>query len=273
MVAAFGFRGGAFHWKRVPFALIGWHGLVLLSGKVSVFEEYSLAVGLTLLWGLPAVTIVGYWGEPFNKERFGRGHIGKELLALNHDSITRLKSIGFVLLALSLAFPRVPMTVIQSSEMVLKGLFYIVLVGGLAWWVLYTAKPKAIKENIDYLGNEAAIDASKSVANAGPSGVLAGEISGHALRVPIEDRAVVIGPPGTGKTAFLVSQLLDWAQSGRSFVCMDIKPEIYGIVKKELTAKGYTLYTYNPTQRAGQRYNLFDDVNGPEQIGELASAL
>jgi len=93
------------------------------------------------------------------------------------------------------------------------------------------------------------------------------------IHVSMDDRAVVIGPPGTGKTAFLIEQLLRWGESGRSFVCLDIKPEIYGITQTFLEKKGYALFTYNPTTRTGQKYNMLADLDSPESVGELASAL
>ncbi len=83
----------------------------------------------------------------------------------------------------------------------------------------------------------------------------------------------MIGPPGTVKTAFLVSQILQWAGTGRPLVVLDIKPEIYGITRPALLAQGYRVLTYNPTARTGERYNPLDDLEGPEALGELAAAL
>ena len=100
-----------------------------------------------------------------------------------------------------------------------------------------------------------------------------GELNGAPLHASTEDRAVVLGPPGTGKTAFLVTQLLEWAETKRSFVCLDIKPEIYGITQDRLRRLGYRVLTYNPTARTGERYNPLDDIEGPEGLGELAAAL
>jgi len=99
------------------------------------------------------------------------------------------------------------------------------------------------------------------------------ESQGDDIQISMDDRAVVIGPPGTGKTAFLIEQLLRWGESGRSFVCLDIKPEIFGITRTFLEKQGYALFTYNPTAKTGQKYNMLADLDGPESVGELASAL
>jgi len=47
-----------------------------------------------------------------------------------------------------------------------------------------------------------------------------------ALRVSNEDRGIILGAPGSGKTTYLVTQIIDWMRSGQSFVATDIKPEI-----------------------------------------------
>ena len=51
------------------------------------------------------------------------------------------------------------------------------------------------------------------------------------LRVTNEDRGIILGAPGSGKTTYLVTQILDWMESGQSFVATDIKPEIWAILK------------------------------------------
>jgi type IV secretion system protein VirD4 len=105
------------------------------------------------------------------------------------------------------------------------------------------------------------------------AGVYAGNLRDLSLYISSEDRAVVIGPPGTGKTAFLITQLLEWVARGHSLVVNDIKPEIYGIVRHRLEAAGYQVITYNPTAGTGFRYNPFDDVGLSESRGELLATL
>ncbi|MEO0973629.1 MAG: type IV secretory system conjugative DNA transfer family protein, partial [Pseudomonadota bacterium] len=104
--------------------------------------------------------------------------------------------------------------------------------------------------------------------------VVAGQLpkNKELLKTSVQDRAIVIGPPGTGKTTFLVTQLLEWAEQGLPFVCFDTKPEIYGIVRERLEGQ-YRLLTYNPTAGTGERYNPLDDAPDPLAVSELVAAL
>lgn len=133
-------------------------------------------------------------------------------------------------------------------------------------------KPSVEKERPDLLkASDTQDEVSSMLGDSG--GVFAGELEGRALYTSIQDRAVVLGPPGTGKTVFLVSQLLEWTKSGRSFVVLDNKPEIQKITQAALEKKGYRVVVFNPTSNTGSRYNLLDDVHTPEAIGELAATL
>jgi len=105
------------------------------------------------------------------------------------------------------------------------------------------------------------------------NGVWAGRANGKDIYLSTEDRAMVIGPPGTGKTGMLVTQALLWAKTKRAFVCLDIKPELYGILNPILKKMGYNVFVYNPTAQAGHRYNPLEDLEGTESIAELASSL
>ena len=119
----------------------------------------------------------------------------------------------------------------------------------------------------------------KSIAQSLPlqkHGVLCGSIKNGRTHQPLyisaEDRGVVIGPPGTGKTAFMVTQLLDRVERKGSFVCLDIKPELHQIMREKIIAQGYRVLVFNPTNKS-DRYNLLDDLVGPTAIGELAYSL
>ena len=151
----------------------------------------------------------------------------------------------------------------------------LLFVGGMVWSLLL--KPKVTKFKPDLLGVEVQAQVLQRLGKPkqpeADAAVWCGSLMQQGLHISVEDRAVVIGPPGTGKTAFLVSQLLLWAASRRSFVCLDIKPEIMGITHEALRKQGYRIVSFNPTAQTGERYNPFDDIDGPEAIGEFAAAL
>ncbi|WP_195724643.1 type IV secretory system conjugative DNA transfer family protein [Herbaspirillum sp. CAH-3] len=115
---------------------------------------------------------------------------------------------------------------------------------------------------------------SKSTIPAEPS-IFAGTFSGKRLQVGIEDRGLVIGPPGTGKTAFLLNQVLQASASRLSFVLVDIKPELHTIIGASLKAKGYRVFRINPAtvDADADHWNPLDEVNDETELAELCSAL
>lgn len=117
-------------------------------------------------------------------------------------------------------------------------------------------------------------DGKKELAGTLADGdIYAGEIDGKPLFIQASDRACVIGPPGTGKTVFLINQLLRWATTGNPFVCLDIKPEISEIMKDRLQELGYKVFIFNPTSPQ-DCYNPVDDLGeGLEGISELSANL
>lgn len=90
-----------------------------------------------------------------------------------------------------------------------------------------------------------------------------------------EDRAVVVGVPGAGKTTFLVAQIVDWMQSGRSFVATDIKPEIWSILKENglFERFGYDEYIINPTCAHAHRFNLFAEIEDDADLNEVLAVI
>mgnify|MGYP000336095014 FL=1 len=97
------------------------------------------------------------------------------------------------------------------------------------------------------------------------------KITTEKLFIKASDRACVIGPPGTGKTTYLVNQIYHWIETQNSFVCLDVKPEIHEITKAKLEAKGYKCIVYNPTSNK-DKYNFLGDLKTEESVGEIASA-
>lgn len=96
-----------------------------------------------------------------------------------------------------------------------------------------------------------------------------------ALRVTNEDRGIVAGVPGAGKTAYLVLQLIDWMESGQSFVATDIKPEIWAILKYNNIFEqfGYTDWVFNPTDINADHYNLFSEVHDSAEFNEVLNII
>lgn len=96
-----------------------------------------------------------------------------------------------------------------------------------------------------------------------------------ALRVTNEDRGIVAGVPGAGKTAYLVLQLIDWMESGQSFVATDIKPDIWAILKYNNIFEqfGYKDWVFNPTDINADHYNLFSEVHDSAEFNEVLNII
>lgn len=101
--------------------------------------------------------------------------------------------------------------------------------------------------------------------------------SEHRLkaRVSNSDRGMVIGAPGSGKTAFLIAQVVDWMQSGRSVVLTDVKPEIYGrlLLAGVFERYGYEATVFNPTDVNSSAYNFFSEIESSSEINEILSVI
>ena len=90
-----------------------------------------------------------------------------------------------------------------------------------------------------------------------------------------EDRALVVGRPGAGKTTFLMAQLIDWMQTGRPLVATDIKPEIWSVLKENgiFERFGYTTYVINPTNPHAHKFNLFAEVENDADMNEVLAVI
>jgi type IV secretion system protein VirD4 len=142
----------------------------------------------------------------------------------------------------------------------------------LLWWLLCDTRWAVGPRN---LGNARA--AADLVAKSAPIAprIFAGEFGGRRFFASIEDRALVIGPPGTGKTAFLLNQLLQATEIGLSFVIVDFKPEIHSIIGAALVARGYRVLRINPTDvdPTGDHWNPLDEVDSESGVVEVCAAL
>ncbi|HHP8906083.1 TPA: type IV secretory system conjugative DNA transfer family protein [Acinetobacter baumannii] len=97
----------------------------------------------------------------------------------------------------------------------------------------------------------------------------------ESLRVTNEDRGIVLGAPGSGKTTFLISQIVEWMKSGRSFVATDVKPEIWAILKANNVFKlfGYKDWVFNPTDVDSDHYNIFSEVKDSAELNEILNII
>ena len=95
------------------------------------------------------------------------------------------------------------------------------------------------------------------------------------LRVTNEDRGIILGAPGSGKTTYLVTQILDWMESGQSFVATDIKPEIWAILKYNgmFEKYGYKDWVFNPTDTNSDHYNIFSEVEDSAEFNEILNII
>ncbi|MGP9516481.1 type IV secretory system conjugative DNA transfer family protein [Psychrobacter sp. AOP5-CZ1-12] len=95
--------------------------------------------------------------------------------------------------------------------------------------------------------------------------------------VPCEERGLVLGVSRSGKTNYLLAQLISWMRSGKSFVASDVKPELWGILKWNGVFEyyGYDDVVFNPTDPLSQKYNMFDDLgaDADTEIIELIEIL
>ena len=95
--------------------------------------------------------------------------------------------------------------------------------------------------------------------------------------VPCEERGLVLGVSRSGKTNYLLAQLISWMRSGKSFVASDVKPELWGILKWNGVFEyyGYDDVVFNPTDPLSQTYNMFDDLgaDADTEILELIEIL
>jgi len=97
----------------------------------------------------------------------------------------------------------------------------------------------------------------------------------NALRVTNEDRGIILGLPGSGKTTYLVTQIIDWMRSGQSFVATDIKSEIWAILKYNNVFEqfGYKDWVFNPTDINADHYNLFSEVHDSSELNEVLNII
>lgn len=156
------------------------------------------------------------------------------------------------------------------------GLVAVAIGGGFAallWWLFrdarWTKRPRSL------VSDEAAADLlAKGTPQEKPR-IFAGKYAGKPLYASIEDRGLVIGPPGTGKTAFLLNQVLRATRIKLSFAVVDLKPELHTILADTLKAAGYRVLRVNPARvdPEADHWNPLEDIEDETDITELCASL
>lgn len=118
--------------------------------------------------------------------------------------------------------------------------------------------------------NELLSDSSKSTPR-----IFGGIYESKRFFASVEDRGLVVGPPGTGKTAFLCNQVLNLAAQKTSFVAIDIKPELHKLLSAALERAGYRVLRLNPAldDSDADHWNPLDEIHDETSIFELCAAL
>lgn len=93
--------------------------------------------------------------------------------------------------------------------------------------------------------------------------------------VSSQERGLVVGVSGSGKTNFIFAQIAQWMTSGKSFVVSDVKPEIWGVLLANgmFEEFGYNYIVINPTDEKSDKYNMLDDVANDQDLDELLQIL
>lgn len=105
------------------------------------------------------------------------------------------------------------------------------------------------------------------------NGLFAGKFNKQDFYARQEDRGLVIGPPRTGKTTFLLNQILRLSKNQQSFVAVDIKPELSQILREDLEKSGYKVIVLDPIFSSGLSYNPLSDITNEQAINELVLSL
>ncbi|WP_312781699.1 type IV secretory system conjugative DNA transfer family protein [Acidovorax temperans] len=122
------------------------------------------------------------------------------------------------------------------------------------------------------------VHAAKEILSRSSKGeprIFGGIYESQRFFASIEDRGLVVGPPGTGKTAFLCNQVLSLATQKTSFVAVDIKPELHKLLSASLEKSGYRVVRLNPAieDPSADHWNPLAEIFDETALFELCAAL
>jgi type IV secretion system protein VirD4 len=146
---------------------------------------------------------------------------------------------------------------------------FIGFIVSIIFGVLVYKKSRFQKTEKDNLENEKSYNSLLEKGVKKEEGIYSGKLGKKDFFVSYQDRGLVVGPPGTGKTAVLINQILKVADNKTSFIASDIKPEIYSIIHEELEEKGFDVALINPLSSVGHHYNPLDDIVDESEINEM----
>lgn len=114
-----------------------------------------------------------------------------------------------------------------------------------------------------------------SRSSKGEPKIFGGMYESQRFFASVEDRGLVVGPPGTGKTAFLCNQVLSLATQKTSFVAIDIKPELHKLLSVSLEKSAYRIVRLSPPLRTPmQTIGIpLEEISDETALFELCAAL
>lgn len=145
---------------------------------------------------------------------------------------------------------------------------------------IFSHKSKNVRKHKTAEGLNTLTDTLKSTERAGSSGApmityYERDENIMSLCATNEDRGIVIGAPGSGKSTYLIAQIIDWMHSGKSFVATDIKPEIWAALKVNGVFEkfGYKDWVFNPTDVHSHHYNIFSEIKDSSELNEVLAII
>lgn len=203
---------------------------------------------------------------------------------IQRESLSAVKNQNFIFLGLPifvisccLYMYYIPNFFYFNQSYFISTLFFLLSCCSFSLLSVYLAAqildPKLIESNVSRIKKKDEIQGIGTLLDTVKfeEGPLLTFFQGDSLRVTNEDRGIIIGAPGSGKTTFLVSQIVDWMQTGKSFVATDIKPEIYAILKVNgiFERFGYKEWVFNPTDVNSDHYNPFSEAKSSAELNEI----
>jgi len=155
-----------------------------------------------------------------------------------------------------------------SVVALLLGSTIAIAVAWMLWNVRWTYRAR------DLSSADAAAELLRKSATSVPR-IFAGKFGDRDFFASVEDRGLVVGPPGTGKTAFLLNQILRATAQHLNFVAVDLKPELHNILAPRLEAAGYRVLRINPARpdASADHWNPLEDCEDETDVAELCAAL